>query len=64
MAGSRGKVINDDAKRWGGGQLPTAEYYAKVFSEERERAAEQVERALVVRRSRRHSSAAAQRSKG
>lgn len=59
MAGSRGKVINDDAKLWVGGKLPTAEYYAKMYARERELARKQVERELLQRRARRQSAAAA-----
>lgn len=53
MASNRGKVLNEDAQRWVGGQLPTAEYYAKVYEEERKRARDQVAHTLSVRRRRR-----------
>jgi hypothetical protein len=55
MAAERGKVVNDEARRWVGGQLPTAEYYAKAYAEERARAEVQVEHALRLRRSRRRA---------
>lgn len=54
--------MSEDARQWVGGKLPTAEYYAKVYAQERQLAEQQVERALSVRRSARRSSASAGRS--
>ncbi len=60
MAGQRGKVFGDEARRWVRGRLPTADYYAKVYAEERKRAEGQVDAAVRRRRSNSSSSAAQQ----
>ncbi len=51
----REKVVNDDAKRWTAGRLPSAEYFAKVYAEERASARREVTRALKLGRRQRRA---------
>jgi hypothetical protein len=45
----RGKVTPDDARRWARGELPSAEFFERIYREERERAEQEVDR-LISRR--------------